>query len=68
MPPLYKTVVVVWTPTPDVEVGVKDLDKPSYCAKNSTELVAEPLLDPDWDPDVVFIDGDFHVLDERNKS
>lgn len=68
MPPLYKTTVIVWTPTPDAEVGVRDVDKPSYCSKNTTELVSEPLLDPEWDPDVEYANGDFHLHDERNRA
>lgn len=68
MIPLYKTVVVVWTPTPDAEVGVRDVDKPSYCSKNTVVLVADPLLDPDWDPEVVFKDGDFHLPEKENTA
>jgi hypothetical protein len=68
MPPLYKTTVVVWSPSPDAQVTRKDLDKPTYCAKYTTEIVVNPVLDPDWDPSVEFVNGDFHCLDERKVS
>lgn len=68
MLPLYKTTIVVWTPTPDPVYGRPDLDLPSYCSKNQTELVTDPATDPDWDLNVVFIDGDFQTPSEKDRS
>ena len=59
--------MVIWAPNAD-DVAVDMKDRPHHCSKLETELVANPPLDPDWNPEVDFRDGDFYVLDERNMS
>lgn len=67
MQPLYKITMVIWAPNAD-DIAVDMKDRPHHCAKLETELVSNPVLDPDWPQDVVFRDGDFYVPDERNMS
>jgi len=51
---LYRTTIVIWSEYDGEKVEIEDLafqatEGNAYCSKQSSVLVREPELDPDWD-------------------
>lgn len=68
--PLYKTTIVIWSDFDPDSVDIADLSRDatsgeSYCSKKSSELIADPKSDADWDGteffDTPFDDEDVDV-------
>ena len=61
-PPLYKTVVVVWSEKePCPSMSLEDIGREAdqgcyYCSKISGALVTKPETDPDWDGTEFFLE------------
>jgi hypothetical protein len=54
MKPLHKTTVVIWSEFDGTEVELEALARETtegeaYCCRYRSELVADPVTDPDWD-------------------
>jgi hypothetical protein len=56
MKPLFKTTIIVWSEPPnngeDLELdqlAYEAMNGWAYCSKQSSELISDPAVDPDWD-------------------
>jgi hypothetical protein len=60
---LWKTTIVIWSDYDGDTVELENLARAAtvgdaYCSKQVSVLVDEPSVDPDWDSNEFFYDGD----------
>lgn len=63
IPKLHKTTIIIWSKqsTADMdlpEIGYAAFNGNMYCSKHESELVPDPLQDPDFDGTEFFETGD----------